>query len=99
MTDEIIMTKIIRPNAFAVPKPFTVFTALTDTTKIQITNAIATMTNNPAYANTGPIIDSTRFSSISDSNIDEGSIDARESIIKNINIERITDIGMVGTLA
>ena len=99
MTDEIIITKIIRPNAFAVPKPFTIFTALTETTKIHTTNAIAVMTNNATYANTGPIMDSTCFSSISDSIIDEGSIDARESIIKNIKIERTTDIGMVGTLA
>ncbi len=99
MTDEIIRTKIMRPNAFAVPKPFTVFTALTDTTKIQTTNAMVAMRTNPTYANTGPIIDNTCFSSIFDSIIDEGSIDARESIIKNIDIERTTDIGMVGTLA
>ncbi len=99
MREEIIITKIIRPNAFAVQKSFTVFIALTDTTKIQTTNAIVTMTNNPRYVNTGSIIDNTCFSSISDSIIDKGSIDARESIIKNINIERTIDIGMVGTLA
>ena len=89
----------MRPNAFAVPKSFTVFTALTDTTKTQTTNAIVIMTNNPPYANTGPINDSTRSSSVSDSIMDKGSMDASESIIKNINIESTTDIGMVGTLA
>ena len=99
MTDEIIMIKIMRPNAFAVPKPFTVFTAFTDTTKIQTTNAIVKMMSNPTYAKTGPIIDNTCSSPISDPVIDEGSIDAKESIIKNISIERTTDIGIVGTLA
>ena len=95
--DDMIMTKIIRPNAFAVPNPFTVFTAFTDTTKIQTTNAIVTVTNSPAYPNMGPIRDRICSSSSSSSINNDESIDAIESIIKNNSIERITDIGINGT--
>ena len=95
--DDMIITKIIRPNAFAVPNPLTVFTAFTDTTKIQATNAIATMTNNPTYPKMGPTRDRICSSSSSISMNNDESIDAMESIIKNSSIERITDIGINGT--
>ena len=55
MIDDIIMTKMMRPKAFAVPNPLTVFTAFTETTKIHTTNPIATTAIRPTYPKTGPI--------------------------------------------
>ena len=47
MMDDIIMTNMMRPKAFAVPNPLSVFIAFTDTTKTHTTNPIATITIRP----------------------------------------------------
>jgi len=47
MIEDIIMTKIMRPKAFAVLNPFTVFTAFIEMIKIHATNPIATIAIRP----------------------------------------------------
>lgn len=97
--DDIIITKIMRPNAFPVPNPLTVLTAFTETTKIHATNPIATITMMPAYVKTGPIMENSSSSSASDSMICEGSIDVRDPHMRNITAESTIIMGMTGTFA
>lgn len=49
MMDDIIITKIMRPKAFAVLNPLTVFNAFIETTKIHTINPIATIAIRPTY--------------------------------------------------
>ena len=55
--DVMNVTKIIRPNAFPVPNPLSVFTAFMEMIKIQTANAIVTIATIPTYPNTGPNVD------------------------------------------
>ena len=48
MREDMMITKMMRPNDFAVPNPWTVFIALTETTKIHTIKPIAATAMSPA---------------------------------------------------
>lgn len=99
MREDMIITKITKPNAFAVLNPLRTFSPLIETTIIHTKNTIATSIIKAAYPNMGIISENTFSSSISVVIRYDKSIATIEPHTRNINPDSTTIIGMAGTYA
>ena len=97
MRETMTITKMIRPNAFAVLNPLRTFSPFMDMTKIHTKNAIATSASRPTYPKTGIISEKISSSSVSEDIRYDGSIATSEPHMRKTNPDIMIINGITGT--